>query len=80
MKEKILAIGVLLDETVHIIKRFPEHGCRYDKSIIFVDNVPDIREAAACSVSDNESYFAVKLCEENENLIKKIVEAYEPKT
>jgi hypothetical protein len=79
MSENILAIGIIQDEKVHIIKRFSQHGCRYDKFIIFVDNVPDLREALACSVCDNERYLAVKLCEENKDLIKDIVEEYEPR-
>jgi hypothetical protein len=81
MNQKIKAIGIFPDESVHIIKQFGGHGCRFDKSVLFLDNLEDFKESLnAFSSLACEQYLAVEMCEENRDLIKKIAEYYEPKT
>jgi hypothetical protein len=80
MNQKIKAIGIFPDESVHVIKQFGGCGSRYEKAILFIDNLEDFKESLeAFSSLACEQYLAVEICEENRDLIKKVVEHYEPK-
>lgn len=81
MNEKIKAIGILPDGTTRIIKQFCGHSLRYTMLFILIDNLDNAKEELrlACGMSDTD-YLAVNICcEETEEIIKKIVEVYEPK-